>query len=141
MIPVTIYSDGASRGNPGQAGAGAVINVEGESKSFELAEFLGKKTNNEAEYQALILALKKTKQLLGKSRVKQAQVTCYADSELMVKQLNHQYKIKNTGIQPLFLEIWNLMLDFREVQVRHVPREQNREADQLANKAINKQLN
>ncbi len=141
MIKVTIYSDGASRGNPGVAGAGAVIEIEGDAKPFELVEFLGRKTNNEAEYQALFLALKKAKQLLGKARVKQAEVTCYADSELMVKQLRHQYKIKNEGIQPLFLEIWNLMLDFGEVNFRHVPREQNKEADRLANQAIDKKGN
>ncbi len=136
---ITIYTDGGSRGNPGPSGVGAVIEYQDESKEY--AESIGRKTNNESEYMALILALKKAKLLLGKAKAKQAAVNCYADSELLVKQLNHQYKIKNKNIQPLFLEIWNLTLDFGKVSFSHIRREQNKRADQLANQAMDRENN
>lgn len=137
MNEIIIYTDGGSRGNPGPAGIGAVIEYDGKKK--ECSEFLGdKKTNNEAEYEALIFALRKTKSLVGKKQAKQAMVKCFADSELMVKQLNHQYKIQNEGIKPLFFEVWNLMLDFKKVEVVHIRREKNKEADRLANQAMDK---
>jgi ribonuclease HI len=136
-VKVEIFTDGGSRGNPGLAGVGAVIDLEGEIKKY--SEFIGNnKTNNEAEYQALIFALKKVKQLLGKKKAKEAELVCYADSELMVKQLTHQYKLSNENIQKNFIEIWNLMLDFREVEFFHIPREKNKEADLLANQAMDK---
>ena len=131
---ITIKTDGGSRGNPGPAGIGAVIEMEGKIKKY--AEFIGRKTNNEAEYQALIFALKKTKSLLGKKKAKQTVVNCYADSELLVKHLNHQYKVQNEKIRPLFLSVWNLMLDFKEVKIKHIKRAENKLADQLANEAM-----
>ncbi|MFO7807446.1 MAG: ribonuclease HI family protein [Candidatus Moraniibacteriota bacterium] len=133
---VNIYTDGGSRGNPGVGGAGAVVEYDGMIKKYH--KFLGEKvTNNEAEYEALILALKKAKQVMGKERAKRSSVACYADSELMVKQLNHQYKLKNENIQRKFIEIWNLTLDFKKVDFSHIPREENKLADELANKAMN----
>ncbi len=131
---ITIKTDGGSRGNPGPAGIGAVIEMEGKIKKY--AEFIGRKTNNEAEYQALIFALKKSKSLLGKKKAKQTVVNCYADSELLVKHLTHQYKVQNEKIQPLFLSVWNLMLDFKEVKINHIKRAENKLADQLANEAM-----
>jgi ribonuclease HI len=131
-----IFTDGGSRGNPGPGGIGVVIKIDGTTKKYH--QFLGDKvTNNEAEYEALIFALKKAKLLLGKTRAKQSELNCYADSELMVKQLNHQYKLKNPGIQKRFIVIWNLMLDFKQVHFCHIPREENKEADKLANQAMN----
>ncbi|MFW5884857.1 MAG: ribonuclease HI family protein [Patescibacteria group bacterium] len=133
---VEIFTDGGSRGNPGPGGVGAVVKTDEKIKKYH--QFLGDKvTNNEAEYEALIFALKKVKLLLGKAKAKQAELICYADSELMVKQLNHQYKLKNPGVQKRFIEIWNLMLDFRQVKFVHIPREKNKEADELANQAMN----
>lgn len=132
---VTIHTDGGARGNPGPAGLGVVIEYDGHTKKY--SEYLGHdKTNNDAEYEALIFALKKTKQLVGKENAKHAQLHCFSDSELMVKQLNHEYKLKEQRIQQYFIEIWNLMLDFDTVTVRHVRREHNKEADQLANQAM-----
>jgi len=132
---VLIHTDGGSRGNPGVSGVGAVIEFEGRKE--KLSSFIGNdRTNNEAEYEALIFALKKTKQLLGKNRSKQARLLCLSDSELMVKQLNHQYKLKEPRIQKYFIEIWNLMLDFGEVKFQHIEREKNSEADALANQAM-----
>ena len=129
---IIVYTDGGSRGNPGPAAAGVFIHTL--QKGY--GEFLGTKTNNEAEYAAIVLALKKIKALAGKAAAKQTIVECRMDSELCCKQLNHVYKIENEKLQPLFLEVWNLMLDFAEVIFVHVPREQNKEADALANKAM-----
>ncbi len=132
---INIFTDGGSRGNPGIAGVGAVLKFPNETKKY--SQFLGDKiTNNEAEYQALIFALKKTKQLIGKTKSKEAVLKCFADSELMVKQLNHQYKLNNENIQKMFIEIWNLMLDFKKVEITHIFREKNKEADEMANKAM-----
>jgi ribonuclease HI len=132
---VKIYTDGGSRGNPGQGGIGAVIYHGEDIKKYHKA-LEARVTNNEAEYEALIFALKKVKQLAGKTRAKRLEISCYADSELMVRQLNHQYKLKNETIQKKFIEIWNLMLDFKKVKFFHIPREENKSADELANKAI-----
>jgi len=138
-MKIEIFTDGGSRGNPGIAGIGAVIKLNNQTRKY--SQFLGDyKTNNEAEYQALIFALKKVKQLIGKKLVKEAILTCYADSELMVKQLNHQYKLKNEEIKKAFLEIWNLMLSFKRIEFKHIPREKNKEADSLANKAMDERL-
>jgi ribonuclease HI len=138
-MKIEIFTDGGSRGNPGIAGIGAVIKSREETKKY--SQFLGDhKTNNEAEYQALIFALKKVKQLTGKKKAKEAILNCYADSELMVKQLTHQYKLNNEEIKKAFLEIWNLMLDFKEVKFKHITRDKNKEADLLANKAMDERL-
>ena len=118
---VVIHSDGGSRGNPGPAAAGVV--VEQGSRIKKYGEFLGKKTNNEAEYEALIFGLKKAKQLVGKKKSKMTVVKCFLDSELVVKQLNHEYKLKEQRIQKYFIEIWNLMLDFKQISFQHVKRE------------------
>ncbi|HHX58757.1 MAG TPA: ribonuclease HI family protein [Candidatus Moranbacteria bacterium] len=134
---IVIYTDGGSRGNPGPSGIGVVVEYD-KGKIKEYAEAIGEKTNNEAEYQALVFALKKAKSLVGKKRAKLLNVHCFADSELMVRQLNHQYKIQNANIQPLFLEVWNLTLDFKQVIFEHIAREKNKRADQLANQAMDK---
>lgn len=137
---IKIFTDGGSRGNPGIAGVGVVLKFKNETKKY--SQFLGNNiTNNEAEYQALIFALKKAKQLIGKVKAKKTVLKCYADSELMVKQLNHRYKLSNKNIQKLFIQIWNLMLDFKSVEVVHIPREKNKEADKMANKAMDQTNN
>ena len=134
---ITIHTDGGSRGNPGPAAVGAVINIGKEIKKY--GQCIGEKTNNEAEYAALIFALKKTKQLIGKAKAKNAELVCYADSELMVKQLNGLYKLKDKSVQKNFIEIWNLKLDFAKVSFEHVKREKNKEADALVNEALDKE--
>jgi len=125
-----IYTDGGSRGNPGPAAAGFVIDGRG------YGEYLGEATNNIAEYTAVALALKKAKALLGKTKAKQTVVEVRMDSELAVRQLTGKYRIKNEGIQPLFFEIWNLRFDFKKVDFVHVPREKNKEADAMVNRAL-----
>lgn len=136
MLKLIIYTDGGAQDNPGPAAIGVVIcNERGESLK-EYSESIGQHTNNEAEYQALIFALKKTKLLFGKKKVKVMEVECRLDSELVVKQLNHQYKIKEKNLKPLFLELWNLTLDFGKLEFKHIGREKNKRADQLVNQAL-----
>ena len=95
---ITIYTDGGSRGNPGPAGIGVWISSQGGVTgdiNKKYGECIGIKTNNDAEYEALIFGLKKVKSLIGKTKAKEFKIECYADSELMVQQLNHQYKLMN----------------------------------------------
>lgn len=132
MEKIIVYTDGGSRGNPGPAALGVYI----ETLDKRFGEFLGEKTNNEAEYAAIVAALKKIKSLVGKEKAKQVIVECRMDSELACRQLSHQYKIENERLQPLFLMVWNLMLDFGGVEFVHVPREKNTIADAEANKAM-----
>ncbi|MBT3355742.1 ribonuclease HI family protein [bacterium] len=137
MNQINIFTDGGSRGNPGPSAVGAVIEIGGEKKKY--GEFIGKATNNEAEYAALIFALKKTKQLIGKNNTKGAKLRCVSDSELMVKQLNGEYKLKDEKIQKNFIEIWNLKLDFGEISFEHTKRENNKEADAMVNEALDQE--
>jgi len=98
---------------------------------------MGKATNNEAEYQAVIAALKKTKQMLGKEKLKHTYIEVRMDSELAVRQLSGVYKIENERLQPLFMEMWNLRVELGgKVSFIHVPREQNKEADRMVNEAL-----
>lgn len=127
-----MYSDGGSRGNPGPAALGVFI----ETLDKRFGEYLGHKTNNEAEYAAIAAGLRKIKAIIGKDRAKRARIECRMDSELACRQLNHVYKIENEKLQPLFFEVWNLMLDFGQVSFSHVPREQNAVADAEANRAM-----
>jgi len=129
---IKIYTDGGSRGNPGPAAIGIWI----ETLNKKYSEYIGEGTNNVAEYAALVFGLKKIKHILGKKKTKSYTVKCYLDSELVVKQLNHEYKLKEKYIQNNFIEIWNLMLDFENVIFKHIPREQNKTADALVNQAL-----
>lgn len=127
---IIIYTDGGSRGNPGPAAIGIVIG----NKKYN--HRIGDATNNVAEYKAIIFAFKKLKVLITKKEAKNTEVEIRVDSELIVKQLNGQYKIKDPDLQPLFLEIWNGKMDFKAVKFVQVPREQNKEADKLVNSAL-----
>ncbi len=133
-----LYTDGGSRGNPGEAALGVVIcNAKGDALK-KYGQTLGETTNNEAEYQALIFGLKKMKQVFGKEEMKESQLEVRLDSELIINQLNHEYKIEEPNLQKLFLQVWNLMLDFGPMKFVAIPREQNREADRLVNEALDK---
>ena len=138
-MKIIIYTDGGSRGNPGPAGVGAVICNDKEEVIKKYSEAIGDATNNEAEYQAVIFALKKAKLLFGKKKTKTMEVLVKADSELLAKQLNHQYKLKEKNIQKLFIKIWNLMLDFKQVHFEHIFRDKNQAADALVNQALDQQ--
>jgi ribonuclease HI len=132
---VIVYTDGGARGNPGPGGAGAVIyDIDGRTELATISEYLGDNiTNNQAEYQAVILALTKAHELGATG------VDCFLDSELIVNQLKLAYKVKNQGLQPYFVKAWNLIQGFRVVTFTHVPREKNKRADQLVNQALDKQ--
>ncbi|MEI6529557.1 MAG: ribonuclease HI family protein [Candidatus Falkowbacteria bacterium] len=132
MTKVIIFTDGGARGNPGPAGIGAVIYDENKKVIAEISEYLGVATNNQAEYKALIAAITRAKSL-GAS-----ELDCYLDSELVVKQLKREYKVKNKDLAPLFLMIHNLSLDFKKISYTHIPRERNKEADRLANEAMDR---
>ena len=99
---------------------------------------MGRATNNEAEYKALIFALKKFKALFGKKLAKSSEIEIRSDSELLTKQMRGEYKILNKKIQLLFLEAWNQKLDFKKVRFRLISREKNKEADKLVNEALDK---
>ncbi|MEX2033494.1 MAG: ribonuclease HI family protein [Candidatus Colwellbacteria bacterium] len=133
MNKLIIHIDGGARGNPGPAAIGVVITPPAGGKTYQ--ERIGNTTNNVAEYKAAVFALKKAKQLLGKEKSK-SEIEVRTDSELLYKQLNAQYKIKNKELQPLFIEIWNLQQDFKKVKFIHIAREENREADRLVNQAL-----
>ena len=124
-----IYTDGASRNNPGEAGAGIFI-LQDDRPVAKIARYLGKTTNNIAEYTAAIIGLEQAVQLRASS------VKLHADSELLVKQINGQYKVKNEGLKPLYAKVKELIAKIGSVEVQYIPREMNREADALANKAI-----
>lgn len=132
-----MYTDGGSRGNPGPAAIGAYI----ETLDKKYHQCIGKRTNNEAEYEALIFGLKKIKQVVGKTKIKNAEAVCFLDSELVVKQLNHEYKINDSRIKEFFLEIWNLTIEFGKVEFFHIRREKNKVADALVNEALDGQIN
>lgn len=129
-MEVHLYTDGASRGNPGPAGAGALLTDPAGNLLAEVSEPLGLATNNVAEYTALLRGLERAL-ALGARRVR-----VFADSELMIRQLQGAYKVKNAGLLPLFQQARTLLRRFEEVSLTHVPREKNREADRLANQAI-----
>jgi ribonuclease HI len=131
-MKVYIYTDGAARGNPGPAGIGVVIKSEGETL-LEVSDYIGKTTNNVAEYMALIRGLEEAIDLGHKS------VEVYADSELLIKQINGEYKVKNEGLLPLYLHLKSLIKKFNHFDISHTPREANIHADKLANKGIDDQ--
>ncbi len=141
MKKIIIYTDGGSRGNPGKAAIGVVFCNEREQEIKKYEEYLGDNlTNNDAEYMAVIFALKKFKALFGKKIAEVSEVEVRSDSELLVNQMNGKYKLENEHIQKFFIEIWNLKIDFKGVKFKAIPREKNKEADRLVNEALDGQL-
>jgi ribonuclease HI len=131
---IRVYSDGAARGNPGLAGAGAVL-VEANGRVVErLGKFLGVQTNNYAEYMGLLLGLKRAKEL----GVQEVEV--FADSELMIRQLGGRYQVKSPSLRPLYEEVLGLLNEFQRVKLVHVPREMNAAADEMSNRAIDERM-
>jgi ribonuclease HI len=125
-----LYSDGACRGNPGEGGAGAVITDVTDNVVWEGKEYIGHCTNNVAEYKALILGLK------GALAEGYKKLDIYMDSELLARQINGTYKVKNENLKILMQEVRSLLASFESVQVKHVLRCHNARADKLANLAI-----
>lgn len=132
-----VHTDGGSRGNPGPSAIGVVICDESGRKIKEYGQKLEDiSTNNEAEYEAVIFALKKIKQLFGKDKTAEMQVEFRLDSELVASQLNGDYKVSEERMQILFMKIWNLKFDFKKLIFKSIPREKNRRADELVNQAL-----
>lgn len=132
---ITIYTDGGSRGNPGPAALGVAIGLP-INKGY--SKYLGKRTNNEAEYEAVVFALQKLKALLGTQKCKALKVLFKMDSNLAVQQLSGNWKIEGKTIVPLFIKIHNIRMDFADIIFEHIPREQNKEADALVNQELNR---
>lgn len=131
---VLVWSDGAARGNPGPAGAGAVL-TDSEGRVLERrGRFLGRQTNNYAEYQGLLLGLEAAQQLGAR------EVGVRADSELLVRQLEGKYKVRNAGLKPLHEQAVKLLRSFERFDLKHVPREENALADEMSNRAIDEQM-
>ena len=135
MSKLVIYTDGGARGNPGPAGIGAVIWDRDRLKIIDtVSKYIGVATNNVAEYRALEAALEKAHKLGAD------EVDCYLDSELLVKQLRKEYKVKDPGLAALYVKVWNLSLNFKSIKYYHIPREKNIEADKLVNEALDKEV-
>ena len=133
---ITIFTDGGARGNPGPAGAGAVV-YKGKKLIAEVSEFLGKQTNNVAEYDALLFALEACREELG-SPVKD-HVTVKMDSELIIRQMTGQYKVKDVVLKVKHAEVKRIIHEsFPKITFLHVRREFNKEADKLANDAMDR---
>ena len=127
-----IYTDGGARGNPGPAGIGAVFYDADGNRLAEISEYIGETTNNQAEYKAVLAAIKKAGEL------KAYELEFYLDSELVVNQLCRNFKVKNCELAPLFVKIYNETLSFKKVTFRYIPRENNRSADKLVNQALDR---
>jgi len=128
---IIAYIDGGSRGNPGPAAAGFTLADSAGTQLQAKAFLLGRTTNNIAEYTSLVKALEAAKQIGAE------QLTVFSDSELLVRQINGQYKVKSEQIRPLFQQAVDLLNEFKNWKVRHIPREKNKEADKLVNQALN----
>ncbi len=126
-----MYTDGASRGNPGPSGIGVVILDAKRTKIKEVYKYIGEATNNIAEYAALVCGLEEAALLDAE------EIVIYMDSELLAKQLNGEYKVKDEKMKILFEKALGILKNFKSFEIKHIDREKNKEADRLANKAIN----
>ncbi|TSC56417.1 MAG: ribonuclease H [Parcubacteria group bacterium Gr01-1014_18] len=132
---IIIYSDGGSRGNPGPAGIGAVLwNADKTKKLAQISKYIGETTNNQAEYRALDAALDRAKELGAKT------IECYLDSQLVVRQLEGKYKVKEPGIAAIFPAIKFKLHSFGTHSCHDIRRELNKDADALVNEALDKKL-
>ena len=130
-----INTDGGSRGNPGHAGCGAVLKTPEGQLVSEVSYYIGIATNNQAEYTAIVLALDEALKLGAES------LEFYLDSELAVKQLKREYKVRNKDLEKLFVMVYNKSQQFKRVTFTHVRREFNKDADRLANDAMDRKAN
>lgn len=127
---LVIHTDGVSRGNPGLAAIGATIKDEQGQLIVSISRRIGWATNNQAEYKAIIAALENAIDLGAR------QVELNSDSELVVRQINGQYRVKKQALKPLYQRVKELQSQFEGFTIRHIPRQQNKEADKLANRAL-----
>ncbi|MEJ0021295.1 MAG: ribonuclease HI family protein [Candidatus Doudnabacteria bacterium] len=132
MSKLILYTDGGARGNPGPAAIGIAIFDQSGKELKRLGQMIGETTNNQAEYKALIAGLEAAEKLNA------TEVVCHLDSELVVKQMQGKYKVREPGLQDLAPQVFRLLGKFKHVQFVHVPREKNQLADELVNEALDK---
>jgi ribonuclease HI len=136
MKTLTLYTDGGARGNPGPAAAGIAL-FDGDDKAIaKKSKYLGETTNNQAEYQALLLGLATAAKATNPSK---AELRVFMDSELVVRQINGQYRVRDIDLQPLFAKAIKLLSEFASFEVVHIRREKNTVADGLVNFELDKQ--
>jgi len=127
---VIICTDGASQGNPGPAAIGATIKDEQGKLIGRISQRIGRATNNQAEYRAIIAALEEATRLGAK------QVKISSDSQLVVRQINGEYRVKKAALKPLYQQVKKLLSSLDSFTITYIPRQQNQEADKLANMAL-----
>lgn len=139
MNKITLFTDGGARGNPGPAGIGVVI-ADAQGKVLkEVSQYLGEQTNNFAEYEAVIVGLQTLKKLFSKDKLKELDIEVKLDSQLVARQLSSEYQIKEETLFPQFIKVHNMQVkDFPKIKFTYIPREENKEADRLANEAMDR---
>ncbi|MEK7589971.1 MAG: ribonuclease HI family protein [Patescibacteria group bacterium] len=137
MNKIIIFTDGGSRGNPGPAGVGVVITGSNGKVLKEASKFLGEATNNFAEYEAVIVGLQTLKKIFSGDKLKELDIEIKLDSQLVAEQLSGRYQIKEESLFGQFIKVHNMQVkDFSKITFTYIPREQNKEADRLANEAM-----
>lgn len=139
MEKIIVHSDGGARGNPGPSAIGVFVESETGEVLEEFKEYIGESTNNVAEYTAVLRGMMLLKARFGQKAVG-ITLDWKLDSELVVKQLAGEYKVKNPGLKPLHQEIQDLRIEFASVTFTHVRRELNKEADRLVNEALDHEV-
>lgn len=138
MEEIFLFCDGGSLKNPGPAGIGVLIKYKkgNEWQEKEYKKFIGHATNNQAEYQAVIFGLEKIKEIFGKKKIKTFFVKVFTDSQLLCNQMTGKWKISKKELQPLFLKLWNLKIDFGKVEFIFQKRENQKRVDKLVKKVL-----
>lgn len=134
-MKLTTYTDGGARGNPGPAAIGVVVKDSHAKNVAAFGRYIGQTTNNQAEYQALLAAV----EIAAEHGA--TEVQCFLDSELVVKQMRREYRVRDLDLQPHFVKIWNLSQKFKKITFTHIPREGNKEADALVNQTLDRSAN
>jgi len=131
---LTLYVDGASRGNPGPGAIGIVIEDNNAAPKVKISSYIGESTNNQAEYKALIMGLTEARALMAEH------IDIKSDSELLVRQVKGNYKVRNANLKPLYDQVQQLLAGFKSFTITHISRRQNSLADSLANESLNTYL-
>lgn len=138
LIKVVIFSDGGSRNNPGPAAGGAIVFFDKEKRCLAAGNYYGKQTNNQAEYRALQDAVEIVEEYYRQIDLMGVELNIFLDSELMVKQINGDYQVKNDGLKPLYIDLEKRLSKFGKTHVSHVKRAQNKQADAMVNAVLDR---
>ncbi len=138
MKTISLYTDGGARGNPGPAATGVVV-LDGRSRILAArSKYLGRATNNQAEYKALIQGLEEVIKVVGKTKAGDTDLKAYLDSELIVRQMKGEYRVKDKDLKPLFEKVNKLVELLGKVQFTHITRDKNKKADSLVNQELDR---